>query len=467
MEALRQALQIAEQERDAAQALTTQAAADRATAQATAAQALLDLAAAQAVAATAATGGQAVTFALSPALASNALLDYRTGEGIKIYGKATAPLDVPYDGDSGGLRLFLSKVQQRATQYGWSDILQVTQDFKTFNFIENYGQVTIESIQLQAAATEASGNRDTQNSSQMYTFLITSITDGLLGKVISQKDQYTSAAGFQDGPSLLKIIVTISHVDTRAQASHIRQCLARLSTTILNPEFNCDIQKINEYVVVLEEGLAARGEISTDTMMNVQAAYLACKDADFVRFAKDEYARWEQGATMSLKDYMNSCLVKYKTLKMKGVWEAPSPEQEQIIAMAAAHAAAHASLKSKLTKALSTGSNNGKRESAQSGRTPRKDDGSFAWKGVAPKEGEPKTKVVKGKTYYWCTHHTNPLWALHNPDAFPNLCRLNPKYAELEAAHKGGGKAGEPTAGDITLQQALAAIETSDSDGEE
>jgi hypothetical protein len=43
-------------------------------------------------------------------VASNLLLDYRTGEVMKIYGKAMAPLDVLFDGDSRGLRLFLSKV---------------------------------------------------------------------------------------------------------------------------------------------------------------------------------------------------------------------------------------------------------------------------------------------------------------------------------------------------------------------
>ena len=300
----------------------------------------------------------------------------------------------------------------------------------------------------------------------MYTFLITSITDGLLGKVISQKEQYTSLGGFLDGPSLLKVLVTISHVDTRAQASHIRQCLARLSITILSPEYNCDIQKINEYVVVMEEGLAARGEASQDTMMNVQAAYMACKDADFVRFAKDEYGKWEQGANMPLKQYMNSCLMKFKTLKMKGLWETPSPEQEHIIALTAAFT----SLKMKSTKdtTRSSRASDGKRELASSGgRTPKKDDGAFAWKGVAPKDGEPKKKVVKGKTYHWCTHHTNPLWALHNPDAFPNLCRLNPKYTKLEAAHKAGEGGTEPTAESITLQSALAAIENSDSEAEE
>jgi hypothetical protein len=40
--------------------------------------------------------------------------------------------------------------------------------------------------------------------------------------------------------------------------------------------------------------------------MNVHAAYVVCKDADFVRHAKDEYARWEQGTNMTLKDYMAS-----------------------------------------------------------------------------------------------------------------------------------------------------------------
>jgi hypothetical protein len=82
----------------------------------------------------------------------------------------------------------------------------------------------------------------------------------LLGKVISEKEQYTSIGGFQDGPSLLKVIITISHVDTRAQAGYIRQCLARLSITVLTAEYNCDIQKLNELVIILEEGLTARGE---------------------------------------------------------------------------------------------------------------------------------------------------------------------------------------------------------------
>jgi hypothetical protein len=70
--------------------------------------------------------------------------------------------------------------------------------------------------------------------------------------------------------------------------------------------------------------------------LNFHAVHMACQDAGFVRHAKDEYAKkWKHGATVSLKEYMASGLTKYKTLKMKGLSQAPSPEQEQIIALTA------------------------------------------------------------------------------------------------------------------------------------
>jgi hypothetical protein len=60
------------------------------------------------------------------------------------------------------------------------------------------------------------------------------------------------------------------------------------------------------------------------------------------------------------------------------------------------------------------------------------------------------------------------MWALHNPHSFPNLCRSNPRFAELEAAHKQAQRAsGEPTTGDITLQTALADIQESESESDE
>ena len=166
MEALQEAITIAEQERDQALAERMNADAARTAAEEVAAQAMVDLTTAQMAAATAnaavlaaaaATAGQ-VTFSLLPALASNTLLNYRSSEGIKIYGKATSPLDSLFDGDSGALRLFLSKVQQRAMQFGWTSILWIQQGGQALEFIEKYGQMTINSVKAAAAVHEAAND---------------------------------------------------------------------------------------------------------------------------------------------------------------------------------------------------------------------------------------------------------------------------------------------------------------------
>jgi hypothetical protein len=160
---------------------------------------------------------------------------------------------------------------------------------------------------------------------------------------------------------------------------------------------------MNVYVIVLEEGLAARGEASQDTMMNLHAAYIICKDADFVQHAKDEYACWDQGTNMTLKEYMASACTKYQTLIMKGLWESPSPEQEQIIALTAAVS----SLKSRTGKAPGGRAVTGKQRDQVTPRRsgPRKKERDYAWKDIAPKAGDPNKKQVKGKDYFWCTRY--------------------------------------------------------------
>jgi hypothetical protein len=172
---------------------------------------------------------------------------------------------------------------------------------------------------------------------------------------------------------------------------------------------------------------------------------------------------------MSLKDYMASALTKYKTLKMKGQWEAPSPEQEQIIALSAAVS----SLRAKAGKsAAKSNAGKEKRQSEGKEKGPRKNEGPYAWKDVAPKSGDPNTKSFKGKTYHWCVNHDHPQWTLHNPNSFPNLCKRHPEYAKMEAAWKASGKEGAEagdssvTADDIRLDSALAEIDDSDTESD-
>jgi hypothetical protein len=146
---------------------------------------------------------------------------------------------------------------------------------------------------------------------------------------------------------------------------------------------------------------------------------------------------------------------------MKGQWEVLSPEQEQIITLTAAFLSLKAkSNKSKEGSSKSKGAQ-AKKGGESKGGGPRKNEGAFAWKDVAPKAGEPLTKTSKGKTYNWCTNHKCPQWALHNPNSFPNLCKFHLKYDEMKKAWKARGgdlSSDTPTAADIQLQSALACI---------
>jgi hypothetical protein len=155
---------------------------------------------------------------------------------------------------------------------------------------------------------------------------------------------------------------------------------------------------------------------------------------------------------------MTSALTKYKTLKMKRMWEAPSPKQEHIITLTVAVT----SLKTKAGKSAKAKTGEKKKEATATDKGPQGNGRDFAWKRVAPKAGEPKKKVMKGKTYFWCIQHPNRMWVLHSPEAFLNLCRLHPKFTELEAAYNGGLYHQRLGQTPQTLQTALA-----DSDREE
>jgi hypothetical protein len=77
------------------------------------------------------------------------LLNYTSSEGIKIYNKATAPMEALYDGGSGNLQLFLSKMQQKGNQYGWPQILTISQGGSNYkNSVTSYGQVELSSVRV-------------------------------------------------------------------------------------------------------------------------------------------------------------------------------------------------------------------------------------------------------------------------------------------------------------------------------
>lgn len=109
---------------------------------------------------------------------------------------------------------------------------------------------------------------------------------------------------------------------------------------------------------------------------------------------------------------MYLALTKFKDRIRAKLWQAPSVEQEQIIA---------------LTAQIDSLVRKKKKTPDESHKKPKKrhddDDAKFAWKKVPPKDGEPKSKIVNGKTYYHgCPHNIR---TIHKPED----CRLSGEEA--------------------------------------
>ena len=141
-------------------------------------------------------------------------------------------------------------------------------------------------------------------------------------------------------------------------------------------------------------------------LINLFSAYGAVPDKKFVEQIERQKDKFDDGEDVTVKTLMQVALIRYKDRKRSGLWQAPSAEEEQIIALTA-------QVKGLQTKKHGARSKSTREKKLESTKTPRRnDDPKYAWKLVAPKPGEPTTKEWNKKTYHFCTNHK--AWCLHN-----------------------------------------------------
>ena len=257
------------------------------------------------------------TFARTPAQANAGILNYESSEGMKIYNAAVAALSTKYSGNTNDMHIFLKNVKERGQTFGWQAITDVPKDGATKNLIEQYGLLELEDIRAHATIYENERERNAQNSSQMYNFLYSSLTDEAKLVVLSDYSDYTivTADGMQvcNGPCFLKVIIRNTTVDTRSTVFHIRENLNHLEAKIL--EISYDIEAFNLYVTSQVEQLAARGETSSDLLINLFAAYMAVPDRKFVDYVEKQKDKFDEGEDVTTKKLMQVALIKYKDRK--------------------------------------------------------------------------------------------------------------------------------------------------------
>jgi len=281
---------------------------------------------------------QAPAFALTPALAKRGILDYETRAGERIYEAATKPLDTKekYDGESSGLYQFLELLKERARNHGWDDgimsIPGVIAGGTPSQLLSDYGTIDLKRIKTYEETYIDTACRQAQDSNLLYECIMKSLASECKDKVTIWKKHYF-AKGLPSGNLLLKVLIRECYLDTNATSGAIRKRLSSLDTYL--PTVGYNITKFNLYVAKLIQQLRARGESSNDLLINLFTGYLAATDKSFTAYIEKKLETYEEGTPVTPDQLMLWARNKYDLLLDKGLWNAPTEEEEKILALSA------------------------------------------------------------------------------------------------------------------------------------
>ena len=186
----------------------------------------------------------ATRFSLSPAHASNNVINYGTSDGMKLYNKATKP-GFEYDGTSDFLRLFLEVFKDHAAESNWGPNVTIMTANGPRELASRYGQITDAELRTHVTTFSGTQTRQAQNSSQMLVYLKGSLDDNFKLEVYMNASSYT-LAGVESGELFLMEIISLVNADTRATVGYLRESLYMLPNIVT--KLNNDIKAINKYI---------------------------------------------------------------------------------------------------------------------------------------------------------------------------------------------------------------------------
>jgi hypothetical protein len=393
-------------------------------------------------------------FALTPARAVQGLIDYTSRHGQRLYEMATQSLETKFDCKPDKLRLFVDTFRKRANSANWSSTLQVSLNGTNYDLTDNYGFLTFDQIRTHVMTYVNTQTRDYQNSYQIYECLFATLTDDARTKVATRHNEYT-VLDQPDGLLFFKAIIATAQVDTPATISQIRYKLMNLSQHMQDvdsdiEQFNIDVQT---YVMALE----ARGNTTSDLLVNLFRGYKSASDETFRKYICDREDDYNDGTLLNLspEKLMSLAVNKYRTLVDDNTWNQQSAQQKQIVAL---NAQLQRFIGDKNKKPTTTNSSNKEFKPKPVGKG--KDKKGFKdrkypdWKYKAPSANEPKSKSIKGKKFYWCKHHE--LWCEHTEDQ----CRK--AKGNTDGTNKASDGNKDAPKIQLQLNRNLAAISTDD-----
>ena len=283
-----------------------------------------------------------VPFALNPAQATVGVIDFTRESNVKLHKRATSRLSEDlFDCVPEDLNHFLKLLGDRSSEFSWNDpivgIMMIPEnpaDYDTTytNLLTNHGQISLQRIRTFEESYINTPTRAAQDTDMLYHCLMSSLSKVGRTKVMIWEKQY-KINDRASGNLLLKVIIRESHLDGNATTTVIRTKLSSLDTFINT--IGCDITKFNAHIQLLLEGLSARGETTNNLLINLFKGYKAATDNTFVKYIERKQEEYNDGNSMTSNQLMELADKKYKNLKLNGLWNAPSEQEEKILALSA------------------------------------------------------------------------------------------------------------------------------------
>jgi hypothetical protein len=338
-----------------------------------------------------------------PGAAGAGVLDFTKSESLKLFTKATAPIEPKYDLEEGKLRVFIDQIRQRGKIYGWGHILDVPDSTGTiYNITTHYGKLSIDECIAHALTYVNTPTRQAQDAAMLFQCLHNSITDKAKLLLMSDADVYT-VAGEADGVVFFKLIVGRASIDTNAKVNMIRQKIATLKHA-LRDEYKGNVRDFNVYVANLRDELMGRGQQVDELVSHLFDAYTqSVPNDEFHRYIEMHRNMYDDGLLLSSEQLMRHAVTKYDTINQRS--STMQEGEPPVLALQATSTVKKEEDKTELIQTLLA-----KISAVNKRKNGRKIP---AWKKVAPKGTEATTKSVNDKTFNWCPKHK--MWTVHKP----------------------------------------------------
>ena len=409
-----------------------------------------------------------VTFSRHPGQLTQGVIDFGSKPGWNHWKMATQKLqDDLYDCKPEGFYQFIKNLKSRANYFGWlgeGGILQVAPNPKKPTevrcLLEDYGVFSYDRLVEHEKTYISSDTRAAQDNCMLFTCLMNSLSSSGKAKLNVHDKQYLIGdPPNESGLCLLKILIRESHLDSNATSSMIRTKLSNLDEYLV--ETNNDILKFNNHVRMLMDSLTARGETTQDLLTNLFKAYAACSDSTFVKYVADIQTKWEDGEEMTPERLMERVSNKYKIMKTKEVWNAPSAEQKKLVALGAKISELkkkYEDKKAKLDQSKKRESN--KRESNKEKGTDTSNQKKTklqkpTWMFQKPKDADlRKPREWNGSKWHYCSPETggkcNGVYRIHKPSE----CRSKGQNQGSGGERKGKNVKSK----EVTISEALSEV---------